>query len=94
MNIENLIRVTSLLLQRLAENLGNEVEIDKDYYWNISLEEKYDPYNKPKNITLGQLSDDYNELVNILDSGDEIPYDLIRVARILEALSAENQTAF
>lgn len=93
-NIKDLEKVTSLLLSKLRESKGNEIELNNDYYWNISTEELYNPYEEPRNITLGQLSDDLEELQRLNKSDDAIVYDLKRLASILKALSIENQTAF
>lgn len=73
---------------------GSEIEISNDYYWDISQDELYSPYAEPKNITLGQLSDDLEEVQRLAKSDDAIMYDLKRLSNILKVLSIENQTAF
>jgi len=73
---------------------GSEIEISNDYYWDISQDELYSPYEEPKNITLGQLSDDLEEVQRLAKSDDAIMYDLKRLSNILKVLSIENQTAF
>ena len=93
-SIEEIEKVVSLLLSKLRESKGNEIELNNDFYWDISAEELYNPYEEPKNITLGQLSDDLVEIQRLNKSDDAIAYDLKRLASILKALSIENQTAF
>ena len=93
-NIEQIESITMLLLLKLRESKGNEIELNSDFYWDVSKEELYNPYEKPKNITLGQLSDDLDELQRLSKSNNAIAYDLKRVASIIKALSIENQTAF
>lgn len=94
-NIDELSRVIAILLSNLKNSKGNEVELRNDYYWDISSEQIYNPYDDPNEISLGQLSDDLNEVCRLLSSSDEaIPYDLKRIAEILKALSIENSTAF
>ena len=93
-NVDEIQKITSLLLSRLKESRGNEIEITNDYYWDISDEELYNPYEEPKNITLGQLSDDIEEIQRLINSDDAIMYDLKRLAGIFKAISIENQTAF
>jgi len=92
--IDDIEKVASLLLSKLKESKGNEIELNNDFYWDISEEELYNPYQDPKNITLGQLSDDLEEIQRLIKSDDAITYDLKRLASILKALSIENQTAF
>jgi hypothetical protein len=93
-NIKEIEIVALLLLSKLRESKGNEIELTNDYYWDISIEELYNPYEEPSNITLGQLSDDIEEIQRLNKSDDAIAYDLKRLAAILKALSIENQTAF
>jgi hypothetical protein len=93
-NIEEIQKITSLLLSKLKESKGNEIEISNDYYWDISQDELYSPYEEPKNITLGQLSNDLEEVQRLVKSDDAIMYDLKRLSNILKVLSIENQTAF
>ena len=45
-----------------------------------------DPYEEPKIISLGQLSDDLEEIQRLNKSDDAIAYDLKRLASILKAL--------
>ena len=92
--IDNLEKIISLLLKKLKSSKGNEIELDNDLYWAISSEELYNPYEEPKNITLGQLEDEVNEIMRLMDTDDAIIYDLKRVANILTALSIENPIAF
>ena len=94
-NIDEIQKITSLLLSKLREQKGNEVELENDFYWDISSDELYKPYDDPKNISLGQLSDELKEIQRLSQSSDEaIPYDLKRIAEIIKALSIENSTSF
>ena len=94
-NINEIQKITSLLLSKLREQKGNEVELENDFYWDISSDELYKPYDDPKDISLGQLSDELKEIQRLSQSSDEaIPYDLKRIAEIIKALSIENSTSF
>lgn len=93
-NIDKLQWITSFLLLKLKEEKGNEIELQNDFYWDISEKELYNPYEKPQNISLGQLSDDLHEVNRLLKSDDAITYDLKRISNIIKALSIENPTAF
>jgi hypothetical protein len=92
--INELEKAVSLLLYKLKESKGNEIELKNDYYWEIDDQDLYNAYQKPTNITLGQLSDDLNELERLNKSNDPIVYDLKRISSILRALSIENSIAF
>lgn len=93
-NIFEIEKVISILLEKLRRTKGNEIELKNDFYWDIATDELYNPYKEPKNITLGQLSDDLEELKRLNSTDGEISYDLKRVSSILTALSIENPTAF
>jgi hypothetical protein len=93
-NIEEIEKVVLLLLLKLRESKGNEIELNNDFYWEISDEELYNPYSEPKNITLGQLTNDLDEIQRLNKFDDAIVYDLKRISSILKVLSIENQTAF
>ena len=93
--IDEIQEIVALLLSNLKEQKGNEIELKSDFYWDISSDELYKPYDDPKKISLGQLSDDITEIDRLSKSKDEaIPYDLKRIAEILKALSIENPVAF
>jgi len=95
LNLDDLQGVISLLLSNIKDEKGVEIELKNDFYWDISAKELYNPYEEPKDITLGQLSDDIQEVKKLSQSGENaIPYDLKRVAEILKAISIENVTVF
>ncbi len=93
--IDELQKTVTLLLSNLKAQKGNEIELENDFYWDISSDELYEPYNGPKTISMGQLSNDLIEIDRLSEAEDEaIPYDLKRIAEILKALSFENPVAF
>lgn len=94
-NIDELQEIISYLLIKLKEQKGNEIELENDFYWDISSDELYKPYDNPRNFALGQLSADLTEILRLSKTKDEaIPYDLKRIAEILKALSIENSVVF
>lgn len=61
-SIRELREVSNSLLDHI-ESLGvTEVDIDEDYYWTIPKEQLYDPARDDVSPSLGQLTDDWNEL--------------------------------
>ena len=66
-------------------------EIPAEYYWNIVKDEAYDPYRKPTQLTLGQLSDDWAELEKVLQSDEEIlGFHLVWLAAVCRAIGEFN----
>jgi hypothetical protein len=83
--IKDLLQVMNILQNAVKRfdsiNLG-----DKDYYWDLFEEELYNPYQKPTELSLGQLSFDWENLLR-LKRKDETPVsnDLKLLGAILRA---------
>ena len=91
-NVAELRGIVKKLLVHLEETDRNVVVIDHDFYWSIPAELRYDTYAppNPSELTLGQLSDDLNELQNIKNGKRElIGYALVWAAAVLRALGEE-----
>lgn len=87
-NLTELEKALALLLDRLREAEGDNVELeDVDFYWAVPPDGQYDPYQEPAGLTLGQLSDDL-AAVQELAAGESpaVSLDLVKVAALLEAL--------
>lgn len=73
------MKVTTAELRRAAQRLLDhadavgqaELEIKDDYYWNVPEDVRYDPHRQPGELTIGQLSDDWQEIRAILDGERE-----------------------
>lgn len=88
----DLLRATELLLQHLDERGQNEFEISKDFYWEVPFADRYDQYDQPSDLTVGQLSDDWAELERMLSGSKEpIGYGLVWLSSILRAVGEESQ---
>ena len=85
--IDELERVTKSLLSHIREQGIEYVDLDEDFYWNVPEADRYDSYNEPKELTLGQLSDDWNELAKIAEGDRErISYALVWLSSIYRVL--------
>jgi hypothetical protein len=63
-----------------------QIELGKDFYWNIPSESLYDVYTTPdtSDFTIGQLFADWDELHKLLDSNPDITtHHIIWLANIL-----------
>lgn len=86
-DIKDLRAISETLFSHLEEQGIESVELPTDYYWNIPREEKYDPYNTPANLNVGQLTDDWSELQKVLEGETEpLGYHLVWLAAILRAI--------
>lgn len=86
----DLLIVLELLLKQQEEAGNKEFELPVDYYWNIGKEDKYNPYAEPKELTMGQLTDDWKELKQIqAGESQAIGYALVWLGQILIAIGEE-----
>ena len=91
--IKELLDILEILQKSLSKfesvNLG-----EKEYFWEIYEDELYDPYQSPKQLGLGKLSDDWEELLR-LKNIDEIPitYDLKRMGNIFRGIQDNGNIA-
>ena len=85
-DIEELRKIVTALLDVL-ETEGSSVEIADDYYWDVPEKYRYQVYESPAELTVGQLTDDWNELRRIsCDEVDPFPYALVWAASILRRI--------
>lgn len=85
--LDDLQEIFEVLLQNIREKGVESVFLDIDYYWNVPQDQIYDPYNKPDELDLGQLSDDWQELKRVIQAKKEpLGYHLVWLAAILRAI--------
>ncbi|HEY0764151.1 MAG TPA: hypothetical protein VGD61_17370 [Pyrinomonadaceae bacterium] len=83
-NVHELQHISDRLFSHLEEIGQNSVEITDDYYWEIPQELRYDAIKEPKEFDVGQLSDDWLELQQILHGTNApISYALVWLSSLL-----------
>jgi hypothetical protein len=87
--IEQLRTISNIIFDHLLASNISCIELPQDYYWWISKEDLYDPINEPKDMSVGQLSDDWSELQKILESQNVVGYSLVWLSAILRAIGEE-----
>jgi hypothetical protein len=65
LEISELRGMSNQLFDYLEETGQTSIELDADYYWTITKDDLYNPYEQPKRIYLGQLYSDYESLEKI-----------------------------
>jgi hypothetical protein len=88
LRLTELRQAAEIILSQLAMEGLDEIELTKDYYWSIPKEQRYDPYAKPSELTLGQLSDDWKEIHRLVTGEQEAaPYHLEWLSSLLRYVS-------
>jgi hypothetical protein len=91
-DIKTLEEASKIIFAHLKEAQVNSVELDQDFYWDVSPEQRYNPYQNPDNLSLGQLSSDWEHIQKIvLETEEPIGYSLVWLASLLKFLG-ENKS--
>lgn len=92
--IHELRAMADQLLSTLEQTGVSAIELKQDYYWSVPAEDLYDPYKSLHDLTLGQLSDDLQELRSI-QSGTTppLPYALVWLASLLRYVGEHAEPA-
>ena len=84
--IDELRNAANVLFDHLDRTGRSSIEIEKDYYWSISDLDAYDMSSQPATLNIGQLSDDWAEVLAISKGEkDAIGYGLVWFASVLRA---------
>ncbi|MBP2153023.1 hypothetical protein [Erwinia rhapontici] len=78
--------VNKIFSEMRRKGLGS-VSLDTDFYWNIPSEMLYDPYTEPTDLNIGQLDEDYENLVQMSNKNMLIGHNLKNIAVLLRYLS-------
>ncbi len=91
-HVNELEKAFTLLITELREHNGDEIEIDKeDFYWSITGNELYNPYEEPKSLTMGQLSDDLEHINKIATATlPPVSYDFVKMSSIFQLIGHKN----
>lgn len=86
-NVAELRAITEKLFSHLEEINCQSIEIFEDYYWDISEDERYDLEKNPKDLIVGQLTEDWEFLQKIIKGENEpIGYAFVWLGKILQAI--------
>ena len=91
--VEQLRQVFDLLMTHIARDEGAELPISRDYFWSIPAPERYDVYNPPGELTIGQVSESWAALQGMLEQeSGVVGYGLVWLAEVLRALGDETKS--
>jgi hypothetical protein len=90
--LAELRQAINVLFDHLERTGRTEIEVTEDFYWNIPEKHLYSVYAPPpeSDLTIGQLSDDWNELTKIASSkSPPLAYALVWLSSILRYIGAK-----
>ena len=81
----DLRRIFNMLMDSIPENLGDEIELLYDYYWNVSVGTRHIVENEPE-LDMGSLDHDLERLQQSLQNNDPMYSDFRYLGNILIAI--------
>lgn len=86
-NIPDLRTALIRTLDLAEARLGSTVELGADYYWHLAVDDAFDVANEPTTFTVGQVSDDLQEVhADHVRVPEEAWHDLSHLVGVLRAL--------
>lgn len=93
-SLKQLDHLWTILLHHLEEMGVESIEIEQDYYWETVGLERFEIYKESPRLGMGQLTDDWNSLLRILNAEREpLTEDYIQLAAILRAIGDKGELA-
>ena len=89
--LDEIEKAIHLVIEHLKKQHIVVAELPEDYYWEISEEQRYDPAQNPNDLSLGQLSEDWERVQQIVN-GDAPPvgYAFVWLASLLRKIGSVN----
>jgi hypothetical protein len=87
-DVVKLKSVIDRLLDHIIKTRGvRRVELGSDLYWDMSEEALYNVVDRPQELDIGRLSDDWELVSKVLEDGaGPVAYQLTEVAPLLRRL--------
>ena len=85
--IAELRRAASRLFDHLDKAGIRSFDIEHDHYWVVPRESRYNVYEQPQQLDVGQLTDDLQSLRSVNNSAEPVvAYGLVWLAAILREI--------
>lgn len=80
---------TAALLDHLSELEGGEIFLEHDMFWSISSPAIFNVYERPEDLSIGQLSESWDNVRRMVDDDRLLAYGLVWLADVLRAIGIE-----
>ncbi|MEU1824141.1 hypothetical protein ABZ502_17145 [Streptomyces abikoensis] len=88
--LDQLRKAFDAALRHVEASAGHTVALGNDYFWSVPDDELYDVLNEPKALTIGQLSESWQHLEDLLAHQDGVlGYHLVWLADIIRAIGQD-----
>jgi hypothetical protein len=89
-SVDQIQSTLTTLLNHIRDHYGDTIEFTSDYFWSIPDAAKFDVYNKPEELTIGQVSEVCDHLAKLGTSPENLTtYHLHWFAQLLDAIAHE-----
>ena len=89
--LKDLLLFAEKIIKHLEKEGVKEIELEKDFYWDIPYPQIYDMNSDPSELLVGQLYDDLEFLKKMLeDDGEPIGHALVWLSSILRYAGETN----
>jgi hypothetical protein len=86
-SVDELRRATAVLLDHLQTVEGDVVAIPDRMFWTVPADARYEVYEQPTDLTIGQVSESLEHLSSVTKiEEDALSYGLVWLADVLRAI--------
>ncbi|WP_406102509.1 hypothetical protein OG698_09015 [Streptomyces sp. NBC_01003] len=88
--IDQLRRALDVALRHIEASAGPAVTLKENLFWSVSADELYDVGTEPQALTIGQLSESWQHLEDLLAHQDRaVGYHLVWLADVIRAIGQD-----
>lgn len=88
--VDGLRKALDMLLRHVGTQAGELLEVEHDYFWSVAPNELTNVYERPNELTVGQVSEAWQNLAEMLeDDSKVVGYGLVWLADVLRTMGVE-----
>lgn len=90
--IDELESAIKIIFAHIRETGVKSVQLEDDFYWDIDMEDLYEVTRNPENFSIGQLTDDLQEMHKIVaGTGTPVGYCLVWAAALCRYIGEKSR---